>query len=255
MRRSKINQIPITLSESDGIRCLHFGSPWVQGAMRISRPELLVLEYVRRMMGWLLFLEPPERILQLGLGAGSLTRFSLARLPDSRVTVVEVGAEVIETAHDWFALPREEARLTIVHADAGDFLGRAAEHKRYGVVQVDLYDMHARGPVLDSLGFYRACRKALADPGICVINLFGEHDTFAPNLDRISRAFDGRMFALPATEEGNRIVFAFNGPMLSVHWQALREREAVLQRDYQLRSELCIRDIRRAFGDAGVFSI
>ncbi|MFZ9679246.1 MAG: spermidine synthase, partial [Quisquiliibacterium sp.] len=90
MRRSKSNQIPITLSESDGIRCLHFGSPWVQGAMRISRPELLVLEYVRRMMGWLLFLEPPERILQLGLGAGSLTRYSLARLPDSRVTVVEV---------------------------------------------------------------------------------------------------------------------------------------------------------------------
>jgi len=255
MKSSRSNPIPITLSESDGIRCLHFGSPWVQGAMRISKPEVLVLEYVRRMMGWLLFLEPPKRILQLGLGAGSLTRYSLARLPDSRVTVVEIGAEVIETAHDWFALPRDQARLEIVQADAGDFLEHCAEHGQYGVVQVDLYDMHARGPVLDSLAFYRACRKVLAEPGICVINLFGEHETFAPNLDRIARAFDERMFAMPPTAEGNRIVFAFNGPMLSVPWQTLLQREAVLQRDYQLRSGPWIRDIRKAFGDAGVFSI
>jgi spermidine synthase len=169
--------------------------------------------------------------------------------------VVEIGDEVIETAHDWFALPRDAPRLRTVHADARDFLERPAEQGRYGVVQVDLYDMHARGPVLDSLAFYRACRKALADPGVCVVNLFGEHETFAPNIDRIARAFDGRILALPPTEEGNRIVFAFSGPTLSVDWQSLLERAALLQSVFELRAAPWVRDIRRMFCDAAVFSV
>ena len=66
-----------TLSESDGVRYLHFNTEWVQGAMRVKNPAELVLEYTGQMMAWLLFLEPPkeEAIGMLGLGAGSLARF------------------------------------------------------------------------------------------------------------------------------------------------------------------------------------
>ncbi len=192
MNAGRSRAVPITLSEEDGIRYLHFGSPWIQGAMRIGRPTELVLEYVRRMMGWMLFLDPPGKILQLGLGAGALTRFSLAHCPGSRVTAVDCSREVIDTARDWFALPVEDPRLRIVRGDARDFVERREEAGGYGVIQVDLYDMFARGPAIDSLRFYRACRAALAEPGICVINLFGAHESFAPNLRRIERAFDGQ---------------------------------------------------------------
>ncbi len=44
-----------TLSEMDGVRCLHFDSPWIQGAMQVSNPSSLVFLYTRQMMGWLLF--------------------------------------------------------------------------------------------------------------------------------------------------------------------------------------------------------
>jgi spermidine synthase len=37
----------IEISEERGVRYLHFGSPWVQGAMRIARPWALELEYTR----------------------------------------------------------------------------------------------------------------------------------------------------------------------------------------------------------------
>ncbi len=40
----------IEVSEEAGVRYLHFGSPWVQGAMRIARPWSLELEYTRDMM-------------------------------------------------------------------------------------------------------------------------------------------------------------------------------------------------------------
>lgn len=44
-----------SLSEADGIRYLHFGTEWVQGAMLIRDPARLVLEYTAQMMAWLLF--------------------------------------------------------------------------------------------------------------------------------------------------------------------------------------------------------
>ena len=37
-------------SEEEGFRYLHFGSPWIQGAMKVGRPFELVLEYPRQMM-------------------------------------------------------------------------------------------------------------------------------------------------------------------------------------------------------------
>lgn len=69
----------IEIREARGVRTLHFGSDWVQGAMRMSRPHDLELAYTREMMAalWLSSGWPalPRRILQIGFGAGSLTRF------------------------------------------------------------------------------------------------------------------------------------------------------------------------------------
>src|SRR5690606_27167428 len=48
----------ITISEASGIRYLHFGSEWVQGAMRLRRPNDLVIAYTQQMMAWLLLLDP-----------------------------------------------------------------------------------------------------------------------------------------------------------------------------------------------------
>lgn len=47
---------PVTFSEMDGVRYLHFGTEWVQGAMRLRKPESIELEYAQQMMAWLLFL-------------------------------------------------------------------------------------------------------------------------------------------------------------------------------------------------------
>ena len=48
---------PATISEADGVRYLHLGTPWVQGAMRIRKPLALELEYIQRMMAWMLLRE------------------------------------------------------------------------------------------------------------------------------------------------------------------------------------------------------
>jgi len=223
---------PITLSEEDGVRYLHFGTPWIQGAMRLSRPFDIELDYVRRMMAWLLFMSPPAEILQLGLGAGALTKFCYRHCSGSRITVVERSDEVIEVARHWFRLPDDDARLHVVQADAAAVVRDKQSVARYGVIQVDLYDADAHGPVLDSLAFYRSCYKALAEPGILVVNLFGNSHGFSGSLARISHAFGGRVLPMAPVPAGNRIVLALKGPPLEVTGEALAQRARVVSPRY-----------------------
>ena len=242
-------QPAITFSEQDGIRFLHFGSPWVQGAMRLSDPVSLELAYVKDMMSWLLFLEPPPRILQLGLGAGSLTKFCHRHCRSSEITVVEVSRVVIAAAHRWFRLPQPDDRLDIVRADAGIYVSRPRVKGCFGVVQVDLYDQDAAGPVLDSEDFYRHCHAALAAPGVMAVNLFGRHASFKRSLERISSIFD-QVITLAPRDEGNLVALALKGPPLRVDRRALFERADAVKARYGLPARGWAKTIRASFGTA-----
>lgn len=226
---------PIDLSERDGVRYLHFGSPWIQGAMRMRRPFDLEIDYVRHMMAWLLFMDPPPRVLQLGLGAAALTKWSWRHLSGSEVVAVEASRAVIEVCRRAFALPPDDDRLEIVHADAGAWVASPQSRGRFGVVQADLYDRDARGPVLESLAFYRDCRRVIAEPGMLVVNLFGgDASSFERNRARIAEAFDDRVLVLPPVEAGNLVVLAFAGPPLAVDAAALFARAAEVERRWRL---------------------
>ena len=48
----------VSVSDDGEVRHLHLGTPWIQGSMRIDDPFHLELEYIQRMMAWLLFMEP-----------------------------------------------------------------------------------------------------------------------------------------------------------------------------------------------------
>ena len=114
------------------------------------------------------------------------------------------------------------------------------------MIQVDLYDAEARGPTCDSLAFYEDCRRALADPGVCVVNLFGRHASYRRNLARLASAFEGRTLALPAGAAGNMVALAFKGPQLAVPWTVLRERAEVLGAHFGWPTALWVNAIRAA---------
>lgn len=223
-----------TLSESDGIRYLHFGTEWIQGAMRIKAPTELVLEYTAQMMAWLLFLAPPKEdaIGVLGLGAGSLTRFCLKNTR-SQVNVVEWNPQVTAACQMFFRLPAS-SRLTVDHADAGVWVADAQHVGRCPVLMVDLYDATARGPVRDSVAFYRNCRRVLGEVGVLTVNLFGQHESFERNIENLRQAFDDRIVLLPEIDAGNQIVLAFSGPSLAITPAQLLERAETVEGQYGL---------------------
>lgn len=207
-----------SISEFDGVRYLHLGeTPWVQGAMRLRKPRALELEYVQRMMVWLLLRDPDTlddtRVVQLGLGAAALTRFCHTEL-GLHTTAVELNPQVIAACRQWFRLPANDERLHVVEADAAAWVVDPAHHGSADVLGIDLYDHQAAAPVLDDEAFYRNCHAVLAEGGVLVVNLFGRNASFTRSARRIEVAFapgGGQVLMLAPTDEGNTIVVAIKG--------------------------------------------
>jgi len=238
---------PATLSEHDGVRYLHLGTPWVQGAMRMRKPHELELEYVQRMMAWMLWRPEAEvasgHAVQLGLGAGSITRFA-HKVLRMRSTAVEINPTVIAACRLWFQLPADGARLAVVEADAGRWVEDPAHLQTADVLCVDLYDHDAAAPVLDSDAFYAACRGVLVHGGLMTVNLFGRDASFAASAARIAAAFGiDQAWSLRPTREGNTIVVAARGVSVPDR-DALTARAEHIESRYGLPARKWLRMVR-----------
>jgi spermidine synthase len=223
---------PATITEFRGVRSLHLGTSWVQGAMRLAKPDQIELEYVQMMMMWMLFIEQPRHIVQLGLGSAALTKFCHQRFPGARVSVAELNPNVIDICHSLFGLPPNDARLDVREMDAMDFVLDPANHGKVDVLQVDLYDEEARGPVLDSPEFYQACFDCLSEDGIMTTNVFGDFINYDKNLQAMEMVFDAVVW-LPEVHDANIVVLAFrNAPQID--FSVLYERAGAIKKAMNL---------------------
>lgn len=226
--------VSIEVSEEDGVRYLHFGSRWIQGAMRIARPYSLELEYTRDMMfplllrrgGW------PRTVLVVGLGAASLTRFLHRHRPRAAQTVVEIEPGVIAAAQHHFKLPPEGPRMRITIADASDYL--AAADRDFDLILVDGYDAKGRTGMLDSLPFYCNAQAQLTAHGVLAANLLTRNHGYRSSLERLRAAFDGRALALPVCESGNVVLLAAAGDAVEVTSRELMARARALKKETAL---------------------
>lgn len=202
----------VNFSDHGDIRYLHLGTEWIQGSMRLDAPYEIHLEYVQRMMAWLLFMEPasvPKRhAMQLGLGAASLTKFCHKKLR-MKTTAIELNPQVVAACRLWFKLPKDDSRLSVVLGDAGEVAAHEHWQGQVDALMVDLYDHEAAAPVLDSEDFYRDCRHLLTEDGCMTVNLFGRTSSYERSLKRIRAAFGAdHVWAFKPTREGNTIVLA-----------------------------------------------
>ena len=242
--RRKVKYAPVTLSEMDGCRFLHFGTEWVQGAMRLRKPDWLELEYAQHMMAWMLFIEKPHHIVQLGLGTASLTKFCYRQFPQARVTAIELNPAVISICYSMFRLPENDDRLNVVEMDGEEFVNENGHYGTIDVLQVDVYDATARGPVLDSAEFYQSCSNCLKPEGILTVNLFGDHPSYIKNIKALNFVFD-YVICLPEVHEGNVIAIAFNTrPKLD--FTALHERAAAIRLETKLPAKSWVNGLQAA---------
>ncbi|WP_238139594.1 spermine/spermidine synthase domain-containing protein [Roseateles aquatilis] len=243
----KTEWVEATLSEFDGVRFLHLDSIWVQGAMRIKKPEKLELEYVQRMMAWMLWRDTREltqgQAVQLGLGAGALTRFCRKQLK-MKTTAVELNPTVISACRHWFHLPDDDDRFRVLNEDAGEWVADAANWGTAQVLNVDLYDHEAAAPVLDDEAFYANCHRVLADGGLMTVNLFGRSASFARSAARIAKVFGSdQVWHLSPTREGNTIVVAGRGVTVPER-EVLEQRAANIEARHELPASKWLKLVR-----------
>ena len=190
------------------LRSLEFQPGMIQSEMRLSRPDELVLRYARAMMCFVLFQPRPRHILMVGLGGGSLAKFCHRYLPETRITVIELRADVI-ALRDQFLIPPDDARFRVVHADAVDYLARVPAS--VDVLLVDGFDAAGLPPALGSARFYADCRRALRPGGVLVANIFSYDRHYGAMLGRLHLTFRGRVCCFDGIAGNNRILFAVHG--------------------------------------------
>ena len=224
----------VNFSDWGDVRYLHLGTEWVQGSMKLDAPFEIELDYVQRMMAWLLFVEAASvrnlHAMQLGLGAAALTKFCRKQLR-MRTTAVELNPQVVAACRGWFKLPADDAKLSVVIADAAAEIRNPRWRESVDALQVDLYDHEAAAPVLDSEEFYRDCRAVLTEGGAMTVNLFGRDASYERSLAHIVAAFgEEAVWAFRPTREGNTIVLALRTPQQPVRGELAARAQTIQTR-------------------------
>ncbi|HZR01742.1 MAG TPA: polyamine aminopropyltransferase [Burkholderiales bacterium] len=225
-RRQRVDD-EVQISEQDGIRYLHLGSETIQSGMRMSEPTELVLSYTRSMLAFLLFAPEPRRLVNIGLGGGSLAKWIHRHLHQTQQVVLEINPRVIACARQYFYLPQDDARLKIIEADGAQWVSAHADCCE--VILVDGYDGRSPALELGTQSFYESARRCLGEEGILAVNLWGNDRRFDQFVRRIQAAFDGQICCVPAAQRGNVAVLAFKRIPTHTRWDELRGHAERLQ--------------------------
>ncbi len=204
---------PLVSTQGDRRR-LEFSPGDVQSEMSLARPTRLVLAYCRAIMCFALFVPRPRHIVLVGLGGGSLAKFCHRHFAHARISVIELRADVI-ALRDQFAVPPDDQRFQVVHADAAAWI--AAQRASVDVLVVDGFDQGGLPAALGSARFYGDCRRAMADGAVLVANIFSYDPQYAPMRARLDLMFDGRLCHFDGVAGNNRILFALKAGVGAVN--------------------------------------
>jgi spermidine synthase len=230
------------------MRTLLFNWTIVQSGMRISDPSRLIFDYTQMMMGFLLFNEAPAEIEMIGLGGGSLAKYCYHRLPESRITVLEIDPDVIGLRAS-FEIPDDDDRFRILCADGADHV--SSDPSRPDVILVDGFDGEGQPPQLCSARFYDDCYNRLKPGGLLVVNLCEDQEArYHWPIALIRRTFGKNVLAVPTECRTNRAVFARKAAQFPASPDRLRKTARRLAQFHSVPFEALAKRISKAIGSS-----
>jgi spermidine synthase len=180
----------------------------VQSEMRLDEPETLINAYTRKMMGFLLFRKRPREVVMIGLGGGSLAKFCHRHLLSTRMTVIEINADVI-ALRPHFQIPPDDSRLRVIHGDGSAYVAAMARSNQSAdVLLVDAFDRQGIAAAVTERSFLQDARRVLSRHGIFVMNHVAEHGEYQRFIEEIRLVFGGPVIAVPVDDGGNMVMFA-----------------------------------------------
>jgi len=250
IHRSQDSHGIIEVVDDGSTRSMHFGNAIRQSAMDVSRPEYLVLTYTRAMMSSLLFEPSPRRVLLIGLGGGSLTKFILHHFPQCRIDAVEHRELVVKLAHAYFFLP-EEQQLCIHVADGAEFVHHQSLSSpgSYDLILIDAYNDAGMDDNMAEQLFLQACHILLSAEGLLAINLWGRDQPRYSRAQRtLQRCFAAKPLLLPAEGTTNIIAMALRRKKYKNTLNAMEARAKFLEDRTGVELVRFSRTLRKQYG-------
>ncbi len=206
------NNHSVEIVDNGDYRSLYFAGNILQSRISISAPHNLVLYYTRYMMAALLIQPRPERVLLIGIGAGTLVSFLHHHFPECILDAVDLSSQVIKLALGYFRMP-DEPPISIHCADGFDFLAQRNCGNRYDLILIDAFDENGMSKTIYTEDFFSLCRKTLSPGGALSCNLWSGN---LQELERVKQAFNKHSVSriyLPVQERGNIVGLGFNTPI------------------------------------------
>lgn len=233
-RESQYNHVVVT--EGGDRRIMHFRrhqAEFRETVIDTNDPLRLVNEYTRLMMGCLLFVPRPRRVLMIGLGGGIVTRVMAHYYPNTVFDNVELDQVVVDAARQHFHFQTSERQRVHVR-DGRMFLRRSRD--RYDVIILDAYRGGYIPFHLKTREFLEMVEEHLAPGGVVVGNL--HHGTRLYDSDRATydAVFD-QVYPFVGRLDSNVILFATSGGE-RLTADELRSRAERLQRQHRFSFDL-----------------
>lgn len=170
-KRSEYHRV-LVIDESE-MRYLRFGSQHGgnQGVISLSEPSAVPMAYIRFAMLGMLLTSQPERMLMIGLGAGTFTTLLRRHYPALWMDAVEIDQVVVQAAKAFFRV-REDSRFRIHVEDGATFIEQT-QHS-YDLVMLDAYTGESIPEHLAGLEFFNAVKAKLSPGGVAVLNVWDE---------------------------------------------------------------------------------
>lgn len=223
----------ITIRQSNEMRWMHFADSAVQACMLLREPHKLLLPYTQAMLSGLVFIEQPERLLNLGLGGGSFNRFFAQALPLLEVESVDSSAEVIELSQRFFVMP-ENSTVHCSHAEV--FVAKTTE--QYDVIFCDLFSADGHPDCMFDAAFYADCCRSLGTAGVLAVNLLVTDEAQMINLLQQVRRHFPTVVLLAVPEHANTILFALKQTVIDQAFVIKRAQQLSAAFDMELAAYL-----------------
>ena len=147
------------------------------------------------------YCEEPNRILVLGLGAGTIPSYLFNRFPNTLIDVVELLPELKDVASDYFSMPRDD-RLKVIIEDGYDYIMNT-EHV-YDVIFMDIFANNGIPKKFVTDEFYAGLSRKICYNGYVVFNTWISPSTYPRYMNQLKGVF-GRV--IEQSKSGNHIAF------------------------------------------------
>jgi spermidine synthase len=227
----------VTVTEDDqGLRTLSFDKNGVrQSVVKPGDPDHVELPYARVMLVALACVEPPKRMLIVGLGGGTIPSLLHKHYPAATIDVVDIDPVVVEVARDYFGF-REDATLHAHVDDGRRFIEMSREP--YHIIFLDAFSAEEIPYHLATQQFLKAVRRALAPGGVVVANVWSRRSNrLYDSMVRTYRSVFDQLCILDVQDVDNRILIGTPRKLRIEPSDAVRRARAI-SKEKRLRFDL-----------------